>query len=224
MLTGAQFVDNVARKLMLLYFDIGGKPKVDSNDTDFMRGMHACLSLFYEVVSTGNDLGWVRRELTQEAAELYIDNAVRQMVDKYYKVGTSRDQYSTRAQTEFGILAGWVKDWQRKPVACTSGFCKDLDKEVCGALPSEAPTEECARLAVAAAEDIAGRLAAYVKHKSQENAAALCAALWPAKSAALEAFRAKYQQCIHPDALSTWLDDLARVHGTSKAGETGAEG
>jgi len=106
-------------------------------------------------------------------------------------------------------------------MACTSGFCKDLDKEVCGALPSEAPSERCTALAVAAAEDIAGRLAAYVQHKSQENAAALCAALWPAKSAALEAFRAEYQQCIDPAALSTLLDDLARVHGT---GEAGAEG
>jgi hypothetical protein len=96
-----------------------------------------------------------------------------------------------------------------------------LDETNCGPLPSEAPSEECARLAVAAAEDIAGRLVAYVKHKSQENAAALCAALWPAKSAALEAFRAEYQQCIHPDALSAWFDDLARVHGT---GEAGAEG
>ena len=109
-------------------------------------------------------------------------------------------------------------------MACTSGFCKDLDKEVCGPLPSEAPSARCTALAVAAAEDIAGRLRVYEKHKSQENAAALCAALWPAKSAALEAFRAEYQQCIHPDALSTWLDDLARVHGTSEAGETGAEG
>ena len=119
MLPEAQFVDNVARKLMLLYIDIGGKPRVQSSDTEFMRGVHACVSLFYEVVSTGKDLDWVRRELTQEAAELYIDNAVRQMVDKYYKVGTSRDQYSTRAQTEFGILAGWVKAWKREPPADT---------------------------------------------------------------------------------------------------------
>ena len=57
--------------------------------------------------------------MTQEAAELYIDNAVRDMVNKYYVVGTSRDQYSSRAQTEFGILAGWVKAWKREPPADT---------------------------------------------------------------------------------------------------------
>jgi hypothetical protein len=110
-------------------------------------------------------------------------------------------------------------------MACKTGFCegRGLDETNCGPLPSEAPSERCTALALAAAEDIAGRLRVYEKHKSQENAAALCAALWPAKSAALEAFRAEYQQCIHPDALSTWLDDLARVHGTSEAGETGAE-
>ena len=60
MLPEAQFVEDVARKLMLLYIDIGGKPRVDSNDTDFMRGVHACLSLFYEVVSMKNGLEWAR--------------------------------------------------------------------------------------------------------------------------------------------------------------------
>ena len=60
MLTGAQFVDNVARKLMLLYIDIGGKPTLKFSDTDFMRGVHACLSLFYEVVSMKNGLEWAR--------------------------------------------------------------------------------------------------------------------------------------------------------------------
>jgi hypothetical protein len=129
MLPEEQFVENVASKLMLLYIDIGGKPRVQSGDTEFMRGVHACVSLFYQVVSIGEGLDWVRRELTQEAAELYIDNAVRQMLERYYKVGTSRDQYSTGAQTEFGVLVGLVTDWQRTPVACTSGFGNALDQE-----------------------------------------------------------------------------------------------
>jgi hypothetical protein len=125
---GAQFVDKVARKLMLLYIDIGGKPRVQSGDTEFMRGVHACVSLFYEVVSIGKSLEWVRITLAQEKAELYIDNAVRQMLERYYKVKTSRDQYSTSAQTEFGILVGWVTDWQRKPVACVMSEAAGMDE------------------------------------------------------------------------------------------------
>ena len=118
MLPEAQFVEDVARKLMLLYIDIGGKPRVQPGDTEFMRDVNACVSLFYEVVGNGQGLEWARREqLKQEAAELYIDNAVRDMVNKYYIVGTSRDQYSSSAQTEFGILAGWVKAWKREPPA-----------------------------------------------------------------------------------------------------------
>jgi hypothetical protein len=70
-----------------------------------------------------------------------------------------------------------------------SGFCKDLDRTECGALPSE----ECTRLAVAAAEGIARRLDAYAKHKSAQNAAALCAALRIEDSAALQACRAAYE-------------------------------
>jgi hypothetical protein len=51
--------------------------------------------------------------------ELYIDNAVRQMVEKFYQVGTSRDQCNSRAQTEFGILVGLVRGWKPGPPADT---------------------------------------------------------------------------------------------------------
>jgi hypothetical protein len=117
-----RYVYEVENRLKLLYSGLKGYDTANERewDTEFMRDVNACVSLFYEVVGNGQGLEWARREqLKQEAAELYIDNAVREMVDKYYKVRTSRDQYSTRAQTEFGILAGWVKAWKREPPADT---------------------------------------------------------------------------------------------------------
>jgi hypothetical protein len=115
----AQFVEDVARKLMLLYNDLDGKPRVQPGDTEFMRDVHACVSLFYQVVSNGQGLEWVRREVTQEAVELHIDNAVRGMVEKYDVRGTTRDQCNRFAQETFRLLAGLVKGWKRVPPADT---------------------------------------------------------------------------------------------------------
>jgi serine protease inhibitor len=44
----AQFVGDVRRKLMLLYIDLHGQPRVQPGDTEFMRDVHACVALFHE--------------------------------------------------------------------------------------------------------------------------------------------------------------------------------
>jgi hypothetical protein len=108
----AQFVEDVRRKLMLLYYYLHGQPRVQPGDTEFMRDVHACVALFHEVVALGNKLEWVGRELRQEAAEAHIDGAVRALVAKYASA-SSRGACDKSAHEVFGQLARMVGGWTR---------------------------------------------------------------------------------------------------------------